>query len=59
MGGEEGVRADSMRERMEVRFEERCWARAGSRRISAGLGSVVSVMALLGGWYCWFSLFQS
>ena len=33
-GPEEGL-ADSMRESMEEMFEERCFARAGSTRISA------------------------
>ena len=43
---EEGLAAE-MRERMEVRFEERCLPRAGSIRISALSGAVVSVMISL------------
>ena len=46
-GPEEGL-ADSMRESMEEMFEERCFARAGSTRISAGSWSFVSVMISLG-----------
>lgn len=39
--------AEEMRERIEVRFEERCLPRAGSIRISAFSGAVVSVMISL------------
>lgn len=46
-GPEEEGLAEEMRERMEVRFEERCLARAGSIRISAFSGAVVSVMVSL------------
>ena len=42
-GFEEGL-ADSMRERMEERAEERCFALAGSTRISAVSESFESVM---------------
>ena len=42
-GSEEGL-ADWMRESMEEMFEERCFALAGSTRISAVCWSFVSVM---------------
>ena len=45
-GPEEGL-ADSMREKMEEMFEERCLARAASTRISAFSWSLVSVMISL------------
>ena len=46
-GGLEEDLAVSMRERMEEMAEERCLARAGSTRISAGSDSPVSVMIAL------------
>lgn len=46
-GPDEEDWADSMRERTEERAEERCFARAGSIRISAVFGSGTSVMMTL------------